>query len=110
MGNTNAEMAEFADNLWNNYIKPKVNEMLRNYLSYYKAKVTANPGDGRLKVRRPFDREITVRCTEMLRSVKTGTQVIVVRFGTGTSENHIAMLSGSDTNIIPLIEEYIAKA
>lgn len=89
--NENAYMAEFAENLWNNYIKLKISEELQQNVSYYKATVTVNPGDGTLTVQRPFDTAYTIRCSDTMKSVAVGTLVTVLVFGRGNATNHIAI-------------------
>ena len=92
MAGSNSEyMAEFADNLWNNYIKPKMREELRNSVSFYKATITANAGDGTLTVQRPYDNAVTVSCTDDLKSASVGTQVVVFVLGNGNAANSIAI-------------------
>lgn len=89
--NENAYMAEFAENLWNNYIRLKIKDELQQNVSYYKATVTSNPGDGTLNVQRPFDNVVKIRCTDDLKTVAEGTLVTVLVFGRGNATNHIAV-------------------
>lgn len=90
--NENAYMAEFAENLWNNYIKLKIADDLQQNVSYYKATVISNPGDGTLNVQRPYDSTYKIRCIDDLKTSATaGTMVTVLVFGKGNATNHIAV-------------------
>lgn len=90
--NENAYMAEFAENLWNNYIKLKIADELQQNVSYYKASVISNPGDGTLNVQRPYDSIMKIRCTNDLKTTATaGALITVLVFGKGNATNHIAV-------------------
>ena len=90
MGNANEQMAEFADNLWKNYIRPKMADEMRNHVSYYKAEVVDNQGDGYLIVKKPFDNPIKIPAVDpMLDYADTGDQVLVLCFGKGNAQNQI---------------------
>lgn len=90
--NENAYMAEFAENLWNNYIKLKIADELQQNVSYYKATVVSNPGDGTLSVQRPYDSAYIIRCIDDLKTTATaGKMVTVLVFGKGNATNHIAV-------------------
>lgn len=100
MGNDNATFAEFAENLWKNFIRPKTHEEMRNAVSFYRAKVVTNNGDGTLVIQRPFDSQIKISCTHELITLATeGTQVIVFVFGGTASSNHVAFMLTSDKSI-----------
>ena len=88
MGNTNAEMAEFAENLWNNFIKPKMQMELANYVSYYRATVASNV-DGNVTVSRPFDGTFPVNATEYMANVSVGDNVLVFSLGKGNAANQL---------------------
>lgn len=93
--NDNKALAEFAKNLWRNFIKPKINQEYADRVSYYRAEVTANNNDGTLTIKRPFDNEITVRCTEDMSTVANHSQVTVLRFGNGNNNaNHLVVAYG----------------
>lgn len=93
--NENAQLAEFANNLWNNFIKERVKADNANSVMYYRAEVVSNPGNNRLVVQRPFDEAIEVSCTDAMSSATAGTQVLVIRFGNGTNNaNHLVMARG----------------
>ena len=106
MSNTTAELAEFAKNLWNNYIKPNAKEEFNGTLTFYRAKVTANTHDGYLTVQQPYDTDVTVRCTAPLNDAQVGDVVTVVCFGRDIPNNQIAFLLGSNTNLENYIAEY----
>ena len=89
MGNANEQMAEFADNLWKYYIKPKLTDEQRNNITYYKAVVTDNESDGYLTVKRPFDNEIKIPVVAPMADAEVGTQVLVLCFGKGNAQNQI---------------------
>lgn len=102
MGNVNAEMAEFADNLWINYIREKHHQESTDVVSYYRAAVVSNDGNNRLTIQRPFDNSYTVPCTDCMTSATTGDEVLVLRFGNGTNNaNHIVVAKG-DGNILDI--------
>lgn len=95
MGNANEQMAEFADNLWKNYIRPKMADELRNNISYYKAEVTKNESDGYLTVKRPFDNEIKIPVVTPMAAAAVGTQVLVLCFGKGNAANQIVFATAA---------------
>lgn len=99
--NEQAVMAEFAESLWNNYIRQKIDELFTNNVSFYLASVTANPGSGTLTVQAPLDSERTVSCTNELRGISVGSQVAVLKLGNGNAAlNHLAFLSVSNNALI----------
>lgn len=89
--NEQQQMAEFADNLWQNYIKDKIAQNSSNGVTYFKAEVVTNNGDGTLSVTQPYDNPITVHCTSSLTNITAGTQVVVLCFGKGNSKNYLAI-------------------
>ena len=89
--NDTAYIAEFAENLWNGYIKPKLQEERQDSVSFYKAKVISNLGNGKLSVQRPYDSTITINCIDDLQSVSAGALVTVLVFGKDNAANHIAV-------------------
>ena len=111
MGNANEQMAEFADNLWKNYIKPKMTDELRNNLTWYKAEVTKNESDGYLTVKRPFDNEIKIPVVVPMAAAAVGTQVLVLCFGKGNAQNQIVFATAAlenyykDTNTDTLVKQ-----
>lgn len=100
MGNMNAQMAEFAGSLWENYIKQKHDEASADVLSYYRAEVVSNDGNNRLTIQKPFDDPYQVSCTDDMSEAVEGMQVIVLRFGNGTNNaNHIVVAKGNGSPI-----------
>lgn len=53
--NSTQEMRAFAEALWNNFFKPKVNEMLKGYISFYRAQVVTAASGGTVEVQKPFE-------------------------------------------------------
>lgn len=99
MGNANEQMAEFADNLWKNYIRPKMADEMRNHVSYYKAEVVDNEGDGYLIVKKPFDNPIKIPAVDpMLDFADIGDQVLVLCFGKGNAQNQIVFATAALKN------------
>lgn len=83
------EMSEFADNLWENFLKEKAAALFKNQIFGFRAVVSDNPGDGKLSVRRPFDYdrdgapvELTMPCAASLADAEVGTQVLCLGLGT----------------------------
>lgn len=100
MSNTNAQLAEFANNLWENYIKKKFEEENADILSYYRAEVVSNDGDKKLTIQRPYDEPYQVSCTDDMSEAVAGMQVIVVRFGnSANNSNHIVVAKGNGSPI-----------
>lgn len=92
MASENEAMADFAEALWRNYIRPKMLNELQNQVSFYKAEVVTNPGNGTLTVKRPFDNNVTVSCSEdVTTTAAAGDQVIVFVLGKGNAANSIAI-------------------
>lgn len=102
MADANAYMAEFADNLWKNFIKPKMQSEAQDSVTYYRAVVTSNPANGTLNVQKPFDNIVNVRCTQGLASAVAGDKVVVLVFGKGNAANHIAISLDSMEDISTL--------
>ncbi len=84
-------IAEFAENLWDKYIKHKLTDVMQDDVRFYKAQVTNNPGNGKLVVQKPFETPVTIACSNDLRSVAVGTMVTVLVFGSGNAANHVAV-------------------
>lgn len=100
MSNTNAQMAEFANNLWENYIKKKFEEANADILSYYRAEVVSNDGNNKLTIQRPYDDPYQVSCTDDMSEAVAGMQVIVVRFGnSANNSNHIVVAKGNGSPV-----------
>lgn len=101
MGNKNAQMAEFAKNIWKNYISPKVQKMEADSVKFYRAKVITNDGSNRLTIQRPYDDSYQVSCTDDMSTVTAGTQVIVLMFGNSVNNsNHIVVAKGDGNPVV----------
>lgn len=94
--NENAQLAEFANNLWNNFLKRKAEQQNMDAVSYYRAEVTANNGNRRVTVQRPLDNAIVVSTTPPMANVSVGDQVIVARFGKGNNNANHLVIAYSD--------------
>ena len=109
--NEEAVMAEFAENLWRNYIKPKYEDASMSTVSFYRATVIANNGGRILTVQQPYDEPRTVSCTNELANVEVGSHVAVLKFGNGTAAmNHLAFMALQNNSVSNFeeIEEDIA--
>lgn len=96
MANQNAQFAEFASNLWENYIKQKYKDESRNALSFYRAEVVSNDGNNKLTIKRPYDEPYQVSCSDSMQEATVGMQVIVLRFGNDVNNsNHLVVSDGS---------------
>ena len=102
MANENAQLAEFADNLWKNYIQKKYKDASKDTLAFYRAKVISNDGGNRLTIQKPYDTtSYQVRCTDNMNTATAGLQVLVITFGNGVnSKNHLVVAKGDG---IPLV-------
>lgn len=95
MTNDNAQMAQFAKNIWENYMSPMVKKSEADTVKYYRAEVVTNDGSNLLTIKRPYDNSYQVACTKDMSDVTAGTQVIVIRFGNGTNNsNHLVVAKG----------------
>jgi hypothetical protein len=71
----------FADQLWK-YMVPKLNAMFSSNVSYFRAVVVSNPGDGTLVIQRPLETgTLTLPCTTAMSGATTGQQVTVLVMG-----------------------------
>ena len=92
-------MAEFADNLWENYIKTKYKCESKDVLSFYRAEVVSNDGNNKLTIQRPFDNSYQVSCTNLMANATVGQQVIVLKFGNGTANSNHLVVADGDGNV-----------
>ena len=75
------DMRVFADQLWK-YMVPKLKSMFASNVSYFRAQVVSNPGDGTLVVSRPLENgTLTLPCTTAMSGATTGQQVTVLVMG-----------------------------
>jgi len=98
MGNINEQMAEFANNLWENYIKAKYKEANSSTLSYYIATVVSNDGGNTLTIKKPFEDSFSVPCLESMNTATAGLQVLVIRFGSGNNNTNHVVVGKADGN------------
>lgn len=97
----NKDMAEFAENLWRNYIEPKMEASMTGDISYYRASVISNNGDGTLTIKPACDNERTANCTMEMSDVTAGSAVLVMRMGNGNAaENHLVFARTNAVNPI----------
>lgn len=96
MADTNKQMAEFARELWENYIKPKYIAEFSDNVTYYMATVVTNDGNNRATIKRPFDDPYQVTYLDDMAGLEAGDTVLVLRFGNGTNNaNHIIFGKGN---------------
>lgn len=94
--NDNAELSEFANNLWKNFIEKKIDEKLNKYVSFGRATVVSNnSGSGRLTISRPYDNDITIPCVDSLKDVSVGSQVTIFNLGKNNKANMVAVGNGT---------------
>lgn len=86
-----------ADKLWD-YFKKKIKDMLSTHVSYFRAQVVSNPGNGTLEIRRPFDQTtLNLPCTQAISDASEGDQVIV--FVLGDLSNAVVVSDGKMTKL-----------
>lgn len=112
MADANKQMAEFARELWENYIKPKYISEFTDTVTYYMATVVSNDGNNRVTIKRPFDDPYQVSCLEDMAGLVAGDTVLVLRFGNGTNNaNHIIFGKGNgNTNYTAAEATLLANA
>lgn len=101
----NREMALFANSLWENYIKFRHEEANLDTVSYYKAEITAKPGNGKFSIKRPFDTvSFDVAYPSYMEDAPISTQVLVLRFGEGNNlANHFIIDNAARTMLASAI-------
>ena len=101
----NREMAAFANSLWENYIKQRNKEADMSNVSFYKAEITAKPGNGKFSIQRPFDTDsVDVAYPSYMEDAPVGTQVLVLRFGDGNNlQNHFIVDNAARTMLASAI-------
>lgn len=101
----NREMALFANSLWENYIKFRHKEANLDTVSYYKAEITAKPGNGKFSIKRPFDTvSFDVAYPSYMEDAPISTQVLVLRFGEGHNlANHFIIDNAARTMLASAI-------
>lgn len=99
----NQEMKRFADRLWE-YFKPKIEELTRSNVWYFRAQVTKPALDGKITVQRPFDVEIALPYVSSMENAAIGTQVTVFVFGSSMTNavicgnGSLSILGGSPSS------------
>lgn len=99
----NQEMKRFADRLWE-YFKPKIEELTRSNVWYFRAQVTKPALDGKITVQRPFDGEIAIPYVSSMENAAIGTQVTVFVFGSSMTNavicgnGSLSILGGSPSS------------
>lgn len=99
----NQEMKRFADRLWE-YFKPKIEELTRSNVWYFRAQVTKPAMDGKITVQRPFDGEIALPYVSSMENAAIGTQVTVFVFGSSMTNavicgnGSLSILGGSPSS------------
>lgn len=97
-------LLEICQNLWRGVFREKLKDEMSNCVRYYRAQVTANPGNNTLTVQRAFDSPVTVRCAPYAADAAVGTQVVVAVFGQGMASNHVVV--GTGTMNFPGLNRY----
>lgn len=81
MPNDMENMRVFADQLWK-YMVPKLDSKFASNVSYFRAQVVSNPGDGTMVIQRPVETgTLTLPCTTAMSGATTGQQVTVLVMG-----------------------------
>lgn len=99
----NQEMKRFADRLWE-YFKPKIEELTRSNVWYFRAQVTKPALYGKITVQRPFDGEIALPYVSSMENAAIGTQVTVFVFGSSMTNavicgnGSLSILGGSPSS------------
>lgn len=99
----NQEMKRFADRLWE-YFKPKIEELTRSNVWYFRAQVTKPALDGKITVQRPFDGEIALPYVSSMANAAVGSQVTVFVFGSSMTNavicgnGSLSILGGSPSS------------
>lgn len=99
----NQEMKRFADRLWE-YFKPKIEELTRSNVWYFRAQVTKPALDGKITVQRPFDGEIALPYVSSMENAAIGAQVTVFVFGSSMTNavicgnGSLSILGGSPSS------------
>lgn len=99
----NQEMKRFADKLWE-YFKPKIEELTRSNVWYFRAQVTKPALDGKITVKRPFDGEIALPYVSSMENAAIGAQVTVFVFGSSMTNavicgnGSLSILGGSPSS------------
>ncbi len=91
------EMKRFADQLWH-YFKPKIEELTRSNIWYFRAQVTAAASNGKITIQRPFDDEIALPYVSSMANAAVGSQVTVFVLGSSMT-NAVIVGDGTLSNL-----------
>lgn len=98
MRDSTEAMLEMANNMWDGFFRDKVLDVLGNYVSYYRATVTAAYADGFITVQEPFDHEHVIRCAANASGLAVGDQCIVLMLG--GPQNSLVIGNGTMSNAL----------
>ena len=99
----NQDMKRFADRLWE-YFRPKIEELTRSSIWYFRAQVTKEAANGKITVQRPFDEEIALPYVSSMANAAVGSQVTVFVFGSSLTNavicgnGSLSILGGSPSS------------
>lgn len=93
----NQEMKRFADRLWD-YFKPKIEELTRSNIWYFRAQVTRVAVNGKITIQRAFDKEIALPYVSSMENATVGTQVTVFVLGSSMT-NAVIVGDGTLSNL-----------
>ena len=99
----NQDMKRFADRLWE-YFRPKIEELTRSSIWYFRAQVTREAANGKITVQRPFDEEIALPYVSSMANAAVGSQVTVFVFGSSLTNavicgnGSLSILGGSPSS------------
>lgn len=93
----NQDMKRFADQLWD-YFKPRIEELTRSGIWYFRAQVTKEAENGKITVQRPFDGEIALPYVSSMANAAVGSQVTV--FVLGSSMTNAVICGNGSLSIL----------
>ena len=93
----NQAMKRFADRLWD-YFKPKIEELTRSNIWYFRAQVTRVAANGKITIQRAFDKEIALPYVSSMENAAVGTQVTVFVLGSSMT-NAVIVGDGTLSNL-----------
>ena len=93
----NQDMKRFADQLWD-YFKPRIEELTRSGIWYFRAQVTKEAENGKITVQRPFDGEIALPYISSMANAAVGSQVTV--FVLGSSMTNAVICGNGSLSIL----------
>lgn len=90
----NENIKNLAESFWK-YYEPKIAEKSASAITYFRAEIVANPGDGTLTVQRPYDETaMNLPCVSSMTEAKVGDQVTVFVFGKNLANNAVVVADG----------------